>query len=108
MLVLAITITVYGFLQPYRGLLANAMEMFLQIDFLILMMLRITPIIQDQYLVFSSPTTTVPPSSSMDGKICSDSVAGVAKFTWVLTPFYYIPLLVLVLTAAVYTVLSVR
>ena len=104
MLVLAITITVYGFLQPYRGLFANAIEIFLQIDFLLLLMLRITPIIQDQYLVFPSP----PPSSSVDGDHCFDSIAGVAKITWVLTPFYYVPLLVLVLTAVVYSVLSVR
>ena len=104
MLVLTLTIAVYGFLQPYKSRWANAMEILLQIDFLLLLMLRTTPIIQDQYLKFPSP----PPSPGADGDRCYSGVTGVAKISWILTPFYYIPLLVLAVTAVVYCLLYIR
>jgi len=103
-LVLAIVITVYGFAQPYRSLIANILEMGVQVNFLLLLLIESTSSIRDSYLTFPALTQS---NTEFDPK-CVDSPTGIAPLTWILMPFYYLPLLVFVVAAGVYLALYIR
>ena len=103
-LVLAIVITVYGFAQPYKSLIANILEMGVQVNFLLLLLIEATLGIRDLYFTF-------PPllqSSSRFDSECVDSLTGIAPITWILMPFYYLPLLLFPVVACVYLVFYIR
>ena len=103
-LVLAIIITVYGFVQPYRSRTANLLEMGVQVNFLVLLLIEATSNISELYFTF-------PPllqSNATSEPECVDSPRGIAPITWILMPLYYLPLLVLTVVACVYLVLYIR
>ena len=93
-LVLAVIIGVYGFAQPYKDTMANLLEMFVQITFLVLLLLWTTPLIQENYFVFE------PPADTRDG--CVDGPLGIATMTWILMPLYYLPVFVLLVMLAIF------
>ena len=103
-LVLAIIITVYGFVQPYKSQTANFLEIGIQVNFLVLLLIEATSNIRELYFTFppllQSNVTSKPE--------CVDSLTGIAPITWILMPFYYLPLLVLTVVACVYLVLYIR
>ena len=103
-LVLAIIITVYGFVQPYKSQTANFLEIGVQVNFLVLLLIEATSNIRELYFTFppllQSNVTSEPE--------CVDSLTGIAPITWILMPFYYLPLLVLTVVACVYLVLYIR
>ena len=103
-LVLAIIITVYGFVQPYKSRTANLLEMGVQVNFLLLLLIEATSNIRELYFTFppllQSNVTSEPE--------CVDSPTGIAPITWILMPFYYLPLLVFTLVAGVTFVLYIR
>ena len=103
-LVLAIVFTVYGFVQPYKSLIANIIEMGVQINFLLLLLIEATSEIHDIYFTF-------PPILQSDATSqgeCVDTLTGIATTTWILMPFYYLPLLVFAVVAGVHLVLYIR
>ena len=103
-LVLAIIITVYGFVQPYKSQTANFLEMGVQVNFLVLLLIKATSNIHELYFTF-------PPllqSNMTSEPECVDSPRGIAPITWILMPLYYLPLLVLTVVACVYLVLYIR
>ena len=51
-LVLAIIITVYGFVQPYKSRTANLLEMGVQVNFLLLLLIEATSNIRELYFTF--------------------------------------------------------
>ena len=88
-LLLAITIAVYGYVQPYKSMFTNILELILQVDFLILVLLWGTPYITEEYFVFEpSPIT-----SGRDE--CARDAMGIAEVTWILMPILYLPLIIL-------------
>ena len=93
-LLLAIYTAVYGYVQPYKTRLTNIIETVVDVNFLLLLSLNATSFFRDDYLTF--PYASL--SQSADDS-CSDSVRGIAIVSWILTPFYYLPLLVLCITA---------
>ena len=103
-LVLAIIITVYGFVQPYKSRTANLLEMGVQVNFLLLLLIEATSNIRDLHFTFppllQSNVTSEPE--------CVDSPTGIAPITWILTPFYYLPLLGFTVVAGVYLALYIR
>ena len=103
-LVLATIITVYGFVQPYKSRTANLLEMGVQVNFLLLLLIEATSNIRDLYFTFppllQSNVTSEPE--------CVDSPTGIAPITWILMPFYYLPLLVFTLVACVTFALYIR
>ena len=95
----------YGFVQPYKSLGANILEMIVQINFLVLLLLRGTEHIQELYLVFPEDSS----SSSAGDDGCSDGPNGIAELTWLLMPFYYVvPFAVFGAAAVVYVALYLR
>ena len=103
-LLLAIIITVYGFAQPYRSLIANILEMGVQVNFLLLLLIESTSSIRDSYFIFPALTQS---NTEFDPK-CVDSPTRIAPLTWILMPFYYLPLLVFVVAAGVYLAFYIR
>ena len=103
-LVLAIIITVYGFVQPYKSQTANILEMGVQVNFLVLLLIEATSNIRELYFTFP-PLLQNNMTSEPD---CVDSSTGIAPITWILMPLYYLPLLVLTVVACVYLVLYIR
>ena len=70
-------LVLYGHIQPYKTCLTNALEIILDLTY-VLILLIISSQIFEQY----------------NSSGCS-SAPGVATVTWILTPVYYFPLLVL-------------
>ena len=97
MIVLAVYSTVYGYVQPYRSRLANLLEIAVNINFLLLLLINATSFFHDDMFIFSSADMVFNNTSSG----CTGSIAGVAHVSWLLTPFYYFPLLGAIATSAV-------
>ena len=95
---LAVIIAVYGYVQPYKDILMNILEIFVQVDFLILVLLWETPHISEELHVFK------PPSNSTGHGECAGDTKGIAEIVWILMPIFYLPLvtlLILLITTAV-------
>ena len=75
-----------------------------QVNFLVLLLIEATSNIHELYFTFppllQSNVTSEPE--------CVDSPTGIAPITWILMPFYYLPLLVLTVVACVYLALYMR
>ena len=103
----------YGLVQPYKSSIVNFLEIGLQINFLLLLLLQQTETIQDDYFTF--PTRSVVNESfslsvneSLQEHSCPSEVQSTAKIVWILMPFYYFPVLVLIFVAIVFLVLFIR
>ena len=90
MLILMITFTVYAYVLPYKDMFVNIMELFFQLSLLIFLLLRSTESIIDEHLRF--PTHKYGDATDTEG--CS-SEPGTAYLTWILFPFAYLPLVVI-------------
>ena len=82
---------VYANVLPYKDMLVNIVELFLQLSLLIFLLLRSTKSIVESYLKFPDYEHTV----SVDTNGCS-SETGVAPLMWILFPFAYLPLVVII------------
>jgi hypothetical protein len=80
-LLLAVFTTIYAYVRPYKSTFSNLVESAVNVDFLLLLVLNTTAFFREDYLTF--------PPSAQSGPDCSDSIATV---TWILMPFYYLPL----------------
>ena len=87
-----VTFTMYAYMLPYKEMLVNIIELFFQLCFLIFLMLRSTQSIIGDYLIF--PGDNALASYQTDG--CSNET-GVANLTWLLFPFAYLPLVVIII-----------
>ena len=105
-LIVAVYTTVYAYVLPYRSRLANYLEMVINLNFLLLLLISSTSFFSDDFFFFPSLTDIV--TQSTDGEGYCGSVAGIAVVSWVLMPFYYLPVLVCLATAAVLATLYVR
>jgi len=97
--ILSVIIAVFGFLQPYKNVCNNILESLLSLDVLVLLMMRNTQHITEQLQVL--------PHSNITANGCTD-VNGVTEFTWLVSPFYYAPVAVLLLVTIVCTSCNVR
>ncbi|CAI8057065.1 hypothetical protein GBAR_LOCUS31079 [Geodia barretti] len=85
-LVLAGILALFGHAHPYKHRLTNISEVAVLTNFIILLALRQTPYVIDEYFQF--------PSEEGEGG-CGDNVPrGVATISWILLPLYYLPVLV--------------
>lgn len=92
-LLVALYTTVYIYVQPYKSKLTNMIESGINLNFLVLLILNTTAYFREDYLIFPAPVQSVNSSNS-----CSDSVNGIATVSWILMPFFYLPLLVFCVT----------
>ena len=90
MFILMTTFTVYAYVMPYKEMLVNIVELFLQLSLLMFLLLRSTKSIVDNYLIFPDHEHS---DDDLDG--CS-SENGIAPLTWILLPFAYLPLVVII------------
>ena len=82
--------TLYLFVQPYKFWVANILEAVLAVDALVMLLMVSTASIMDVL----APLELTKLSVNEDN--CPDPVSGVTNLTAVLTPLYYLPLLILV------------
>ena len=101
-LLLAVYTAVYGYVQPYKRQVTNIIETAVNLNFLLLLLLNATSYFHDDLFTFPSLSQ----SSSEDG--CLGSISGIAVVSWILMPFYYLPLVTLCIIAAVFGVLYLR
>ena len=91
MLILMTTLAVYAYVLPYKDMLVSMVELLFQLSLLIFLMVRSTSNIVDNYLRFPNRQY----DDNMGTKNCS-SETGTAYLTWVLFPFAYLPLVVII------------
>ena len=91
MLILMITFTLYAYVLPYKEMFVNVVELLFQSSLLMFLLLRSTKSIVDKYLQFPNLSY----GDDMDIKRCS-SETGTANLTWILFPFAYLPLVVII------------
>ena len=104
--IMCIMLAIYGFIQPYKSKLTNVLELVVQINVIVLLALESTNFLKETY-------NTVPPLSQMqasaqlnttatvadDSSPCKDAPIGISDLSKILLPFYYLPLLLLIITA---------
>ena len=91
MLILMMTIAIYAYVLPYKEMFANVIELLFQLILLLFLMLRSTGYIIDKYL-------QLPNQNSEDDRNmtrCS-SDTGMSNLTWILFPFAYLPLVIII------------
>ena len=86
-MIVAVNVTVYGYIQPYKSLLANLLEIAVNINFLFLLLINSTSFFHDDMFTFSDI------SSNITSSDCGSSIAGIAHVSWLLMPVYYLPIL---------------
>ena len=102
-LILALYTTVYVYVQPYKLKLTNMIEAGVNVNFFLLLILNTTAFFREEYLTFPAPAVVANGSND-----CSDSVSGIAAVSWILLPFYYLPLLVFCLVVLIKLLQYVR
>ena len=83
-LFLVVYTTVHGYVQPYRDLLANLLEIAVNVNFFILLLMNTTPYFYDDLFIFAPYTE----NTEYDG-----IHNNIAQVSWILMPVYYLPLL---------------
>ena len=89
---MGIYMTVYGYIRPYRSLCSNVIELVVSLNFLLLLILDSTSYFSDMYFIFQSASSN---------EHCYGQFEGVTIISWILMPFYYLPLVALCITALV-------
>jgi hypothetical protein len=100
---MCIMLAIYGLIQPYKSKLTNVLELVVQINFIILLALESTSFLRDTYNTFPPPpkmqTIAQLNTTSAEGSACEDAPMGISGLSKILLPFYYLPLLLLIITA---------
>ena len=91
LLLMCIMLSVYGFYLPYKDPLVNVMEILVELDSFFLLLLVSSGILEPYY--------TLPPENANSASCAATSK--VAAATWILLPFYYFPLLPLVVALVI-------
>ena len=102
---LMVLIAVYGYFQPFQVTAVNVLEVALSVDTVILLLLRRTETIEDVLGISSVVQTQSRNDSDTD---CVDEVEGITDFTWLLFPFYYLPLLISCAAVVVWITLQLK
>lgn len=93
--VLVISICLYAYNMPYKSKVANILELVVQLNFLFLLLLELTPFISEDFFVFNGKTS---------GGDCSNVFSRVSNIVVLLAPIYYAPLLLIIVVPVSYVV----
>ena len=93
MFILMITFAVYAYVLPYKEMFMNIIELFFQLMLMIFLTLRSTKYIVDEYLRF--PNHVDDDHDTHHTTKCSNET-GTTYLTWILFPFAYLPLVVII------------
>ena len=99
LLVLMLIIVLYGLVQPFTGKAGTALEAFLSVTTLLLLLLRNTRQATD---TLGLKEIALP--DSQGEQECVESVQRTARLTWLLFPLYYIPLVALIVAVCRWTI----
>lgn len=91
-----ISICLYFYNLPYKKTATNVLEIFLQLNFVTLLLLETMPFVKDELFLF-------PPQTSVG--TCSDTFSEVSYITILLIPVYYTPVCLLIVVSSVYLIL---
>ena len=112
LLIVCLILALYGFIQPYKSLFANVMEIVVLTNFILLLALESTSFFRD---LFPSLGQMVQAGTSLrngtDVDLCNDETDnghGLTGFTIILLPFYYIPLFLFIVAASIKLILYIR
>lgn len=89
-LTLMVVITVCSFCKPYKSLYVNVLDLVLACNTLIMLMLRNTTYLEEQYQVFDESVENS--RRVMNSELCIERFTTITNMALVLTPFYYLPL----------------
>ena len=103
MLVLVMSLIVYGYVLPYKSKVANGAEIVIQLNFLTLLVLEATPLFQETLFYFPAPTGDV--NMERSGRQCMDEPPSTNSLSWLLLPFYYAPVVGVVTAVIIYSIL---
>ena len=104
--IMCIMLAIYGLIQPYKSKLTNVLELVVQINLIVLLALESTSFLKDTYNTVprlpqkqasAQLNTTV--TAADDSSPCKDAPVGISDLSKILLPFYYLPLLLLIITA---------
>ena len=85
--------------MPYKSKLANILELAMQLNFLVLLVLELTPFVREELFVFSGST---------DGGYCDNTFSNLSYIVILLAPIYYVPLLVISVVAVVFLIVQIK
>ena len=89
MLILMTSFTIYAYVLPYKDMFVNIIELLFQSSLLIFLMIRSNKNIRENFLRFPKYV------DDMATESCS-SETGISYLTWILIPFAYLPLVVII------------
>ena len=105
MFIMCIMLAIYGHIQPYKNKLTNVLELAVQINFIVLLALESTSFLKDTYNTFPplqpqmQASAELNTTAALSDSICKDAPVGISDLSKILLPFYYLPLLLLIITA---------
>lgn len=97
-LLLVVSTSLYAYNLPYKSKIANILEIVVQLNFLALLLLDITPIIRDELFVFGGDT---------NNSGCN-IFSRVSYIVMLLAPVYYVPVVLLLVVASAYLILFIN
>ena len=108
LLIMCITLSLYGFIQPYKSLYASVVEVVVQINFILLLSLESTSFFRDAFPSLGQNLTIQ--GTGNGAGVCTGEVSGhrVTSFTAVLLSFYFAPLLLFIMAAGIKLILYIR
>lgn len=86
--------------------MANTLEVFLSLNTILLLLLKNTEQVVDQLQTYSSKTSCHDTANATCR--CDSSIEGLTPLTWLLLPFYYIPLATTVVAAIGWLAVQIR
>jgi len=101
--ILSVIIAVFGFLQPYKNLYNNVLEVLLSLDVLTLLLVRNTEQFSDELQMLPQQSLNLTTEGT-----CRNAVEGITAFSWLLFPFYYFPLVVFLIIVVIWMAFNVR
>ena len=102
-LVLSIILAVYGYAQPYKSRTANLLEIVTLTNFILLLLLREAPDVIDTHFRFPGADHDIHTHGD-----CMHMPDGISYISWILFPFYYIPVILFSVALTVYATLAIR
>ena len=100
---IAIIMTIYGYVQPYKQILPNVLEVALAGDVLIMLLLKNTNFLVDSHQYLPRQFSQEQVANGTDRCINNDNLIGFTTLVNILTPFFFIPLFTTVIGVALWS-----
>ena len=97
---------IYGYVQPFREKAVNILEVVLSVDTIILLLLRRAQTFRDE-LGMTSVAYTISQGNTSSSDCIEDS-GSITGFSWLLFPFYYLPLVISCIVAVAWSIFQIK